>query len=225
MPDDDRKKIEPEKPGVSRREFLKISAITVSVPAVVGPTVLKVNGEEVPVYGPGKTPITLTVNGKKYTADLEPRVTLLEALRDNFDLTGAKRVCDRGECGSCTVLLDDRPVYACSVLAIDAQGRNIITVEGITAGEALNPVQHAFVANDAQQCGFCTPGFVMASYALLKKSPNPNREQVVKGLSGNLCRCGTYFGMRGAIAQMTGNRSTAQLSDQATDTTTDRLTD
>lgn len=219
MSDDD------PKSGVSRREFLKISAITVSVPAVVGPTVLKVNGEEVPVYGPGKTPIALTVNGKKYTADLEPRVTLLEALRDNFDLTGAKRVCDRGECGSCTVLLDDRPVYACSVLAIDAQGRNITTVEGITAGEALNPVQHAFVANDAQQCGFCTPGFVMASYALLKKSPNPNREQVVKGLSGNLCRCGTYFGIRGAIAQMTGNRSTAQLSDQATDTTTDRLTD
>ncbi|MGZ4834906.1 MAG: (2Fe-2S)-binding protein [Terriglobales bacterium] len=219
MSDDDHKS------GVSRREFLKISAITVSVPAVVGPTVLKVNGEEVPVYGPGKTPIALTVNGKKYTADLEPRVTLLEALRDNFDLTGAKRVCDRGECGSCTVLLDDRPVYACSVLAIDAQGRNIITVEGITAGDALNPVQHAFVANDAQQCGFCTPGFVMASYALLKKSPNPNREQVVKGLSGNFCRCGTYFGIRGAIAQMTGNRSTAQLSDQTTDTTTDRLAD
>ncbi|MGZ4811540.1 MAG: (2Fe-2S)-binding protein [Terriglobales bacterium] len=219
MSDDD------PKSGVSRREFLKISAITVSVPAVVGPTVLKVNGEEVPVYGPGKTPIALTVNGKKYTADLEPRVTLLEALRDNFDLTGAKRVCDRGECGSCTVLLDDRPVYACSVLAIDAQGRNIITVEGITAGDALNPVQHAFVANDAQQCGFCTPGFVMASYALLKKSPNPNREQVVKGLSGNFCRCGTYFGIRGAIAQMTGNRSTAQLSDQTTDTTTDRLAD
>ena len=219
MSDDD------PKSGVSRREFLKISAITVSVPAVVGPTVLKVNGEEVPVYGPGKTPIALTVNGKKYTADLEPRVTLLEALRDNFDLTGAKRVCDRGECGSCTVLLDDRPVYACSVLAIDAQGRNIITVEGITAGEALNPVQHAFVANDAQQCGFCTPGFVMASYALLKKSPNPNREQVVKGLSGNFCRCGTYFGIRGAIAQMTGNRSTAQLFDQTTDTTTDRLAD
>ena len=205
MPDDDSPQNE-NHTGVSRREFLKLSAITVSVPAVVGPTVLEVAGEEVPVYGPGKTPVTLTVNGKKHTAELEPRVTLLDALRDNFDLTGAKRVCDRAECGSCTVLLDDRPVYACSVLAIDAQGHNITTVEGITSGEALHPVQHAFVANDAQQCGFCTPGFVMAGYALLQRNPNPNPEQVVKGLSGNFCRCGTYFGIRGVIGQMTGNK-------------------
>ena len=212
MPDDDSKQ---SKSGVSRREFLKISAITVSVPAVVGPTVLEVNGEEVSVYGPGKTPVSLTVNGKKFSAELEPRVTLLDALRDNFDLTGAKRVCDRAECGACTVLLDDRPVYACSMLAIDAQGRNITTIEGITSGESLNPVQHAFVDNDAQQCGFCTPGFVMASYALLKKNQNPNREQVVKGLSGNFCRCGTYFGIRGAVAQMTGRKSSAELGPDA----------
>jgi xanthine dehydrogenase YagT iron-sulfur-binding subunit len=208
MPDDDSPQDE-KVTGVSRREFLKISAITVSVPAVVGPTVLKVNGEEVPVYGPGKTPVTLTVNGKKYTAELEPRVTLLDALRDHFDLTGAKRVCDRGECGACTVLLDDRAVYACAVLAIDAQGHNITTVEGITSGDALHPLQHAFVANDAQQCGFCTPGFVMASYALLKHNPNPNHEQVVKALGGNFCRCGTYYGVRGAIGQMTGNNKEA----------------
>ncbi len=198
MPDDDPNN------GVSRRDFLKISAVAAAVPAVVGPTVLEVNGEEVPVYGPGKTPVTLTVNGKKYTAELEPRVTLLDALRDNFDLTGAKRVCDRAECGACTVLLDDRPVYACSVLAIDAQNHSITTVEGITSGEALHPVQHAFVTNDAQQCGFCTPGFVMATYALLKKTSDPDRAQVVKGLSGNFCRCGTYYGIRGAVAQMTG---------------------
>ena len=200
MPDDDPQ----EKHGVSRRAFLKISAVAAAVPAVVGPTVLHVAGAEVPLYGPGKTPVTLTVNGKKYTAELEPRVTLLDALRDRFDLTGAKRVCDRGECGACTVLLDDRPVYACSVLAIDAQEHAILTVEGITQGEALHPVQHAFVSNDAQQCGFCTPGFVLASYALLKKNANPSREQVVKGLSGNFCRCGTYAGMRGALGQMTG---------------------
>ncbi|MBZ5628916.1 MAG: (2Fe-2S)-binding protein [Acidobacteriia bacterium] len=221
MPDDESKQ------GVSRREFLKISAITVSVPAVIGPTVLEVGGEEIPVYGPGKTPITLTVNGRRYTADLEPRVTLLDALRDSFDLTGAKRVCDRAECGACTVLLDDRPVYACAVLAIDAQGRNISTVEGITSGDALHPVQHAFVANDAQQCGFCTPGFVMASYALLKHNPNPSPEQVAKGLGGNYCRCGTYYGMRGAIGQMTGQRSTVGLpqSEVLTDRETDRPTD
>jgi xanthine dehydrogenase YagT iron-sulfur-binding subunit len=203
MPDDDSKLSDQERSGVSRREFLKISAVTVAVPAVVGPTVLEVNGEEVKVYGPGKTPVTLTVNGKKYTAELEPRVTLLDALRDNFDLTGAKRVCDRAECGSCTVLLDGRTVYACSLLAIDAQGHEITTVEGITAGEALHPVQHAFVANDAQQCGFCTPGFVMASYALLKQNPNPSPQQVAIGLGGNFCRCGTYYGMRGAFDQMT----------------------
>ncbi len=216
MPEDD-----PKPNGVSRREFLKISAITVSVPAVVGPTVLEVNGEEVPVYGPGKTPVTLTVNGKKYTAEVEPRVTLLDALRDHFDLTGAKRVCDRAECGACTVLLDDRPVYACSVLAIEAQNHQITTVEGITAGDALHPVQHAFVANDAQQCGFCTPGFVMASYALLKKNPNPSGEQVVKGLSGNFCRCGTYYGIRGAMGQMTGQHSAA-LIDRPSNGPTDR---
>ncbi len=205
MSDDDSPQ-EKSSGGVSRREFLKISAVTVSVPAVLGPTVLQVNGEEVPVYGPGKTPVTLVVNGRKLTAELEPRVTLLDALRDDFDLTGAKRVCDRGECGACTVLLDDRPVYACSILAIDAQGHSITTIEGITTGDALQPVQAAFVANDAQQCGFCTPGFVMASYALLKQNPNPTREQVVKSLSGNFCRCGTYYGIRGAIGQMTGNK-------------------
>ena len=209
MPDDDPKQPEAERSGVSRREFLKISAVAAAVPAVVGPSVLQVGGEDVPVYGPGKTPITLTVNGKKYNAELEPRVTLLDALRDNFDLTGAKRVCDRGECGACTVLLDERPVYACAVLAIDAQGSQITTVEGITSGDALHPLQHAFVANDAQQCGFCTPGFVMAGYALLQHNPNPTREQVVKGLGGNYCRCGTYYGVRGAIGQMTGNNKEA----------------
>jgi xanthine dehydrogenase YagT iron-sulfur-binding subunit len=211
MSDDVPKQQEPEKPGVSRREFLKISAITVSVPAVVGPTVLEVAGEEVKVYGPGKTPVTLMVNGRKYTADLEPRVTLLDALRDNFDLTGAKRVCDRAECGACTVLLDHRPVYACALLAIDCQGRQITTVEGLTHGDALSPLQHAFVANDGQQCGFCTPGFVVASHALLSRNPRPSPEEVVRGLSGNFCRCGTYQGIRGAIGHMAGKPSSAGL--------------
>jgi xanthine dehydrogenase YagT iron-sulfur-binding subunit len=225
MPDDDVKK--EQQSGVSRREFLKISAITVGVPAVVGTGVIEVQGEEVPVYGPGKTPIELHVNGKQYSAEVEPRVTLLDLLRDNFDLTGSKRVCDRAECGACTVLLDNRSVYACSVLAIDAQNHSITTVEGITSGDALSPLQHAFVANDAQQCGFCTPGFVMAGYALLKKNPNPNREQVVKGLSGNFCRCGTYYGMRGAMEQMTGQRSAAGLPEngRAIDRKTDGPTD
>ncbi len=193
---------EQSREGVSRRDFLKLGAVAVTVPAVIGPTVLTVEGQEVPVYGPGKTPVTLTVNGKSLKADLEPRVTLLDALRDRFELTGAKRVCDRGACGACTVLLDNKPVYACSVLAIDAQGHQITTIEGFTAGPELSSVSRAFVANDAQQCGFCTPGFIVASKALFDRHPHPTHDQVVKGLAGNFCRCGTYFGIRGAAGQL-----------------------
>ena len=131
--------------------------------------------------------------------EVEPRVTLLDALRHDLDVTGAKRVCDRGTCGACTVLVDGKPVYACSMLAIDAQGRKITTVESL-AGSALHPLQQAFVDNDGQQCGFCTPGFVMACKALLDKNPKPTRADVEKGLGGNLCRCGTYVGVREAVA-------------------------
>ncbi len=188
--------------GVSRRDFLKLGAVAVTVPAVIGPTVLTVEGQDVQVYGPGKTPITLNVNGKAMKAELEPRVTLLDALRDNFELTGAKRVCDRGACGACTVLMDNKPVYACSVLAIDAQGHQITTIEGFTAGAELPAVSKAYVANDAQQCGFCTPGFIVATKALFDRYPHPTHEQVVKELAGNFCRCGTYFGIRGAAGQL-----------------------
>ena len=113
------------------------------------------------------------MNGKKLNAQLEPRVTLLDALRDQFELTGAKRVCDRGTCGACTVLLDGKAVYSCSVLAIDAQGHQITTVEGLGEPGKLHPIQQAFVDNDAQQCGFCTPGFVVATKAFLDQHPNP----------------------------------------------------
>lgn len=188
--------------GVSRRDFLKLGAVAVTVPAVVGPTVLTVEGQEVPVYGPGKAPVTLMVNGKTLKAELEPRVTLLDALRETFELTGAKRVCDRGACGACTVLMDNKPVYACSLLAIDAQGHQITTIEGFTAAPELHPVSRSYIANDAQQCGFCTPGFIVASKALFDRHPHPTHDQVVKGLAGNFCRCGTYFGIRGAAGQL-----------------------
>jgi len=188
--------------GVSRRDFLKLGAVAVAVPAVIGPTVLTVEGKEVPVYGPGKAAVTLNVNGKMLKAELEPRVTLLDALRDHFELTGAKRVCDRGACGACTVLMNNKPVYACSLLAIDAQGHAITTIEGFTVGPELPAVSRAFVANDAQQCGFCTPGFIVASKALFERHPHPTHDQVVKGLAGNFCRCGTYVGMRGATGQL-----------------------
>jgi xanthine dehydrogenase YagT iron-sulfur-binding subunit len=187
--------------GLSRRTFLKASGISLSVPLVMGYRVIKVSGAEVKIYGPGKVALNLSINGKSYNAQVEPRVTLLEALRNELDLTGAKRVCDRATCGACTMIVDGKPVYSCSVLAIEAQGKTITTVEGLMQGETLHPVQQAFVDNDAQQCGFCTPGFVVASKAFLDKNPNPTPAQIQKGLGGNLCRCGTYMGVRAAVAQ------------------------
>jgi xanthine dehydrogenase YagT iron-sulfur-binding subunit len=201
MKDDDARNPEPTS-GVTRRDFMKISGIGVAVPLLVGPTVVKAAGEDVAVHGPGKVPIELTVNGKKLNAQLEPRVTLLDALRDNFNLTGAKRVCDRGVCGACTVLMDGKAVYACAVLAIDAQGKKITTIEGLTEGDALTPVMQAFVDHDAQQCGFCTPGFIVATTRFLEQHPNPTADDIRRGLSGNYCRCGTYNGIR-AVALAT----------------------
>ncbi|HVO63111.1 MAG TPA: (2Fe-2S)-binding protein [Terriglobales bacterium] len=200
MPDDDPIKIE-DHAGVSRRDFLKISTITATVPLVAGPQTVLAAGEQVPVYGPGKVPVVLTVNGKKYNLQLEPRVTLLDALRDDLDITGAKRVCDKAECGACTVLMENKPVYACSVLAIEAQGKRIETVEALMQNGKLHPIQQAFVDHDASQCGFCTPGFVVACKSFLDRHPNPTPEDIRKGLSGNLCRCGTYAGIREAIAR------------------------
>ncbi|MGC2196584.1 MAG: (2Fe-2S)-binding protein [Terriglobales bacterium] len=191
-----------ENSGVSRRDFLKISTIAAAVPVVAGPRVAMAAGEQIPVHGPGKVPMQFNVNGKTYKASLEPRVTLLDALRDTLDITGAKRVCDKAECGACTVLLDDRTVYACAVLAIEAQGKKITTVEALMEGGKLHPIQQAFVDNDASQCGFCTPGFVVACKALLDKHPEPTADDLLHELSGNLCRCGTYAGIRGAVAQV-----------------------
>jgi xanthine dehydrogenase YagT iron-sulfur-binding subunit len=153
------------------------------------------------LLGPGAIPITLQVNGKPHHLTVEPRVTLLDALRDHLDLTGAKRICDRGTCGACTVMLDGKAVYACSVLAIDAQGRQIQTIESLSAPGQVHPLIQSFMNNDAQQCGFCTPGFVMAAKHFLEKTPNPTYEQVKKGLGGNLCRCGTYMGIRKAVVE------------------------
>ena len=197
---------EPKGLGISRREFLKISALTTSAPLVLGPTVLEIEGQEVHVFGPGKVPVALNVNGKRLTANLEPRVTLLDALRENFEITGPKRVCDRGACGACTVMLDDKHVYACSILAIEAQGKRIVTTDGLAPDGQLHPVSAAFVDHDAQQCGFCTPGFVMATKAFLDKHPHATREEMHRGLGGNFCRCGTYDGIKGVVAQLSGGQ-------------------
>jgi xanthine dehydrogenase YagT iron-sulfur-binding subunit len=206
MRDDDETLKDPndnsEHAGVSRRDFLKISGISVAVPLVAGPKTVMAAGQEVPVHGPGKVPMEFTINGKGFKTNLEPRVTLLDALRDQFELTGAKRVCDRAECGACTVLMDGKTVYACSVLAIEAQHKPITTIESLMQEGGLHPVQQAFVENDASQCGFCTPGFIVSCKAFLEQHPNPTADDIRRGLSGNLCRCGTYEGIRKAIAQV-----------------------
>jgi xanthine dehydrogenase YagT iron-sulfur-binding subunit len=154
-----------------------------------------------PVAGPDAVAITLTINGKSYKATVEPRTTLLDTLRNQLDLTGAKRVCDRGICGACTVIVDKKVMYSCTILAVDAQGKKIETIEGLAPEGKLHPVSQAFWDNDAQQCGYCTPGFVMASKGFLDRNPNPTYEQVKTGLGGNLCRCGTYVGVRKAVLQ------------------------
>ena len=143
--------------------------------------------------------IQLNINEKVYQVEVEARTTLLTVLRDgidttgnNVDLTGAKLICDKGECGGCTVLIDGKPVYACMMLAMDAQGKQITTVEGIANGDALHPVQEAFIQHDAMMCGFCTPGFIVASVALLNENRKPTPTEIREGLSGNTCRCGTY---------------------------------
>ena len=192
--------------GVTRRDFLKISGISAALP-LIAPAVMAA-GQEVPVRGPGKVAMEFSINGGKYRANLEPRVTLLDALRDQFDLTGAKRVCDRGECGACTVLMDNKAVYACSVLAIEAQRKTVMTVESLMREGQLHPIQQAFVDQDATQCGYCTPGFVMACKALLDRHPRPTAEDIRHGLSGNFCRCGTYDGIRKAVAQIANQQST-----------------
>lgn len=184
----------PPSGSFSRRTFLKgigTTAVATAASQVQGVAaeLEKVNAEK--VLGPGAVPVTLTVNGEPLKLELEPRATLLEALRNHSSLTGAKEGCDRASCGACTVLMDDVPIYACQKLAIEAQGHAITTVEGLAKGGELTRVQQAFLEKDALMCGYCTPGFVLSVTALLKKHPQPTADQVRHACAGNLCRCGT----------------------------------
>ena len=197
--------------GFSRRQFLRggVGVGVGSVAASLGNGLLPAEGlagQPMPdgvtaPIGPGEVTISLNINGRARQVAVEPRTTLLDALRNRLDFTGAKKVCDRATCGACTVLKDGKPIYSCTALAIDVAGSQITTIEGLGTPDNLSPVQAAFVHNDAQQCGFCTPGFVMACKALLDKHPSPTDEQIEMGVGGNLCRCGTYHGIKGAIAQ------------------------
>ena len=132
------------------------------------------------------------VNGATYDVDAPPAETLIATLRDRLQLTGTKLVCGRGECGACTVLVDDVAVYACLTLAASCEGAEVTTIEGIGSDDSLHPVQRAFIDHDATQCGFCTPGQILAAIALLRTTPHPSEDEVRRGMSGNLCRCGTY---------------------------------
>ena len=139
-----------------------------------------------------KKRITLTVNGRKVERDIPSRMTLAEFLREELDLTGTKVGCSRGECGSCTVIMDGEPVLSCTVLGVEASGREVLTIEGLASEGKLHPIQEAFVEQDALQCGYCTPGMIMSIKALLDKNPNPTDEDVRRSIDGNLCRCGSY---------------------------------
>ena len=203
----------PESSGVSRRNFLKALGTTAVASAAaqansVAQELQKHNDEK--VHGPGPVGITLKINGQSRKFELEPRVTLLDLLRNRTDLTGTKEVCDRATCGACTVLVDGTPVYSCMMLAIEAQGREITTVEGLAKGNELSAVQKAFVNCDGLQCGFCTPGFVMSVTALLKTNPKPTEEDVRKACSGNLCRCGTYPRVFAAALEAAGVKTTSR---------------
>ena len=197
--------MEKKKNALTRRDFLKGFG-SGALGAAVAPKLLtqeaeslQIKEEEIPFYT--KKRVTMTVNEKKISMTVEPQETLLDVLRDRLGLTGAKKMCDRGECGGCTVLLNGKPVYSCMYLAIRADGSNITTVEGLAGKGKLDPVQQAFIDKDGYQCGFCTPGFVMSSVAFLKKTNNPQLEDIKKALSGNLCRCGNYFKIYQAVQE------------------------
>jgi len=182
-------------PLFSRRLFLKSVGTTAVATAAAQAETLAAELEKAradSALGPGPVPVTLRINGKTLDLRLEPRVTLLDALRQHTEWTGTKEVCDRGTCGACTVLLDGRPIYSCMKLAIDAQGHDITTVEGLGSETKLSRLQQAFVETDALMCGYCTPGFVVTLSALLARNPRPSAQEVRVACAGNLCRCGTY---------------------------------
>jgi xanthine dehydrogenase YagT iron-sulfur-binding subunit len=168
--------------------------------------------------GPSGTPVALTVNGVSHLVDLEPRVSLLDALRERLDLTGSKKGCDQGTCGACTVFVDGRRVLACLTLAIACEGREVTTIEGIGSGGALHPVQRAFIEHDAFQCGYCTSGQIMSAVALIEEGTATADEEIAESMSGNICRCAAYPNIRAAIREVLAAKAAAS-DEEANDAT------
>ena len=180
-----------QKPGVTRRGFLSTVSAGAAAAGLAG------NVEAAPVEAKELKaseliPLKLTINGQERRVLVEPRWSLLFVLREKLGLTGAKPGCDRGECGACTVIIDNHARYACMTLAVEAEGCQVTTLEGLMRGEELGPVQQAFAEQDAFQCGYCTPGQIMAAEAFLRRSPDPKIDEIRRAMSGNLCRCGAY---------------------------------
>ncbi len=180
--------------GVTRRGLLKGIATTAVATAAGGAAIVAQGTRKKTAAGAG-LPVAVTVNGTLRRGVFEPRVTLAEALRETWGLTGTKIGCDRGACGACTVLLDGLAVNSCLTLVHDVDGRSVTTVEGLGTPDAMSPFQQALVDADGIQCGFCTPGIVVSAEALLRKKPNPTPEEIRAALAGNLCRCGAYGGV------------------------------
>ena len=196
-------------PGVSRRSFIQTVGVSAAAGAMQSRAAAAAQdggarADAPEVFGPGMQRITLRVNGRELSADIDPSTTLMESLRWHFELTGTKEVCDRGACGACSVLIDGALVCSCMMLAVDAVGAEVTTVEGLADGDGLDPVQEAFIKHDALQCGFCTPGLVIAARSLLNSNPRPTLAEIKHGLSGNLCRCGTYSNVFNAVLEASG---------------------
>ncbi|HWZ86974.1 MAG TPA: (2Fe-2S)-binding protein [Thermoanaerobaculia bacterium] len=194
--------------GFTRRDLVRGSLVG-AIAASVGTTARAAPIAEV---GPGPSPLELEVNGTVHRLSLEPRVTLVDALRDRIGLTGTKSVCGRGACGACTVLLGGKTVCSCLVLAHEAAGQPITTIEGLATDGRLTPLQEAFIAADALQCGFCTSGMILSCKALLEREPKPSRSAIREAVSGNLCRCGTYNHVFDAVERAAGLK-TAEVTE------------
>ena len=196
----------------SRRGFLKGAGLTAAGTLLEHAEALtaevKKAAHEPSTVGPDGVAVRLHINGHLHATTVEPRDTLATTLRDQLGLTGTKVVCDRGACSACTVWVDGTPQLACMTLTLDIGDRKVTTIEGLSEGDRLHPVQAAFVKHDAMQCGFCTPGMVMACASLMKRNPHPTRPEVAHAISGNLCRCGTYPRIFDAMDDLSKNGST-----------------